>query len=339
MTQNTEASTDPADQPRKDRPSRSTRSATTLSGPGSTTRRTQLVASSMRRLLRPALDRMPAEERSLNRLRALTSGAGRAAALETSGDWSNDGPVPGLWVGRRSYFASDQALYVLHGGGFTFGSPWSHKGLTGRLVREAGAPAFLPDYRLAPEHQFPAAIEDAVAGWEWMVEQGYGPENLILVGDSAGGNLVLQLINHLVQNSLPLPAAAVLMSPWCDMDLADMVSRDTQLKDPFLALTLIEHSRDMYAPGLDPADPRISPINLPFTPNWPPLLIQAGGAEIFVGGVEIMHERMVASGVDAQLQVWPGQFHVFQAFSIILPEGGAAVRDIGRFMRQHLSKK
>lgn len=309
-----------------------------LAGPGATTRRTKLVASSMRRILRPALDRMPPEERSLNRLRALTSGAGRASALETSGDWSNDGPVPGLWVGRRSYFASDKALYLLHGGGFTFGSPWSHKGISGRLVREAGVPAFLPDYRLAPEHTFPAAIDDAIAGWEWMIEQGYSASNMILVGDSAGGNLVLQLIHHLVENSLPLPAAAVLMSPWVDMDLADMISRDMARKDPFLALNLVEHSRDMYAPGLDPADPRLSPVNINFTSDWPPLLIQAGGDEIFVGGIEVMHERMVASGLNAELQVWPGQFHVFQAFSPIIPEGQAAVRDIGRFLRTYFTQ-
>lgn len=305
-------------------------------GPGATTRRSQLVAGSMRRMLRPALDRMPAELSSLNRLRTLTSGAGRAAALETSGNWSSDGPVPGLWVGRRSYFASDKAIYMLHGGGFTFGSPWSHKSIVGRLVREAGAPAFVPDYRLAPEHVYPAAVEDAVAGWEWMVDHGYHPENMVVCGDSAGGNLALQLIAHLVENDLPLPRAAVLMSPWVDMDLADMTSRDTRQKDPFLALNLVEHSRDMYAPGMDPSDPRISPVNLTFSPDWPPILIQCGGAEIFAGGIEMMHERMVASGADAELQVWPDQFHVFQAFSVLVPEGNAAFRDIGRFLRAQL---
>ena len=301
--------------------------------PSNATWRSKIVSLSMRRVLRPALDLMPPDQRALGRLRTMTNGIGRAGALETSGNWDDTGPVPGLWVGRHSFFTSDKLIFMLHGGGFTFGSPWSHKFLAARLAREMGAPAFLPDYRLAPEHQFPAAIEDAIASYEWILGQGYSPENIILTGDSAGGNLVLQLINHLVDAGEAVPAGVVLLSPWVDMNLADMTNRDMERKDPFLAIGLVEKSRDLYAPGLDPDDPRISPIHLDFTTDWPPFLIQCGGAEIFAGGIEVLHERLVASGVDSTLQVWPDQFHVFQAFHPLIPEAVGAVRNLGKFMR------
>src|SRR5699024_2094416 len=145
-----------------------------LTGPGvQGTLRARGLAGGLRMFVRPALDRMPPTETSLNRLRALTSGAGRAAALETSNDWSSDGPVPGLWVGRKRFFDSDDVIYHVHGGGFTFGSPWSHKALASRIAAETGTPVFLPSYRLAPEHPFPAAIEDTVAGFEWLLESGF----------------------------------------------------------------------------------------------------------------------------------------------------------------------
>lgn len=301
--------------------------------PPNATWRSKFVAVSMRRVLRPALDRMPPDQRALGRLRTMTNGIGRAGALETSGNWDNTGPVPGLWVGRRRFFTSDKLVFMLHGGGFTFGSPWSHKFLAARFARELGAPTFLPDYRLAPEHQFPAAIEDAIASYEWILGQGYSPENIIFAGDSAGGNLALQLIDHLSDAGEPKPAGVVLLSPWVDMNLADMTSRDMERKDPFLAIGLVEKSRDLYAPGLDPDDPRISPVNLNFSNDWPPFLIQCGGAEIFAGGIELLHERMVASGVDSTLQVWPDQFHVFQAFHPLIPEAVGAIRNVGTFMR------
>src|SRR5699024_5346616 len=135
--------------------------------------RTPALTGGLRMFVRPALDRTPPTQTSLNRLRALTSGAGRAAALETSNDWSSDGPVPGLWVGRKRFFDSDDVIYHVHGGGFTFGSPWSHKALASRIAAETGTPVFLPSYRLAPEHPFPAAIEDTVAGFEWLLESGF----------------------------------------------------------------------------------------------------------------------------------------------------------------------
>lgn len=297
------------------------------------TLRTRLVTSGIRRVVRPALDRMPPDQRALGRLRTMTNGAGRASALETSANWVVDAPVPGLWVGRRSFFSSDRVIYMLHGGGFTFGSPWSHKFLAGRLVREMGSPAFLPDYRLAPEHRFPAAIDDAVAGYRWLLDQGYHPDNIVVCGDSAGGNLALQLVDHLVGNGESVPSGVVLLSPWVDMDLADMTTRDLERKDPFLALGLVERSRDLYAPDLEPDDPRISPVNLPFSPEWPPFFIQAGGAEIFAGGIELLHERLVASGVDSTLQVWADQIHVFQAFHPLIPEAVSAIRNVGAFLR------
>ena len=314
--------------------SRPSDSTTRLAGPGRAgTLRSRGVAGSLRMFVRPALDRIPDGDSALGRLRSLTSGAGRAASLESSTDWSDDGPVPGLWVGRKRFFASDKVIYYLHGGGFTFGSPWSHKALASRLSTESAAPVFLPDYRLAPEHEFPAAIDDAVAGWDWLLDMGFSPSDIVVGGDSAGGNLALQLVAGLHEAGREMPAGVALLSPWVDMDVTDMSERDRARKDPFLAIGLVEHSRDQYAPGVDPGDPRISPVNRTPSPEWPPFLIQCGGDEIFRGGIEKLAEGFAEHGVRHDFQVWPHQFHVFQAFHPVVPEARVATRDIGAFVR------
>lgn len=315
-----------------DRPSR--RISPALHGPTEQgTLRSRGLVGGLRMFVRPALDRMPATDVSLGRLRTLTSGAGRAAALETTNDWSSDGPVPGLWVGRKRFFDSDQVIYHLHGGGFTFGSPWSHKPLASRIAGETATPVFLPDYRLAPEHPHPAATEDAIAGWEWLLEMGFPAENIVVAGDSAGGNLALQLVAHLEKTGAAMPAGVVLLSPWVDLDFTDMTARDRARKDPFLALGLAELCRRQYAPGVDADDPAISPINYVPSPDWPPFLIQCGGEEIFRGGIETMAENFAEHGVRHEFQMWPHQFHVFQVFHPIVPEAKVAVRDIGSFVR------
>ncbi|UVE94570.1 alpha/beta hydrolase [Dietzia sp. B32] len=315
-----------------DRPSR--RRGPALHGPSEQgTLRSRGLAGGLRLFVRPALDRMPATDASLGRLRALTSGAGRAAALESTNDWSSDGPVPGLWVGRKRFFDSDKVIYHVHGGGFTFGSPWSHKALASRIASETGVPVFLPDYRLAPEHPHPAATEDTIAGWEWLLEMGFPAENIVVAGDSAGGNLAMQLVAHLERTGAPMPAGVVLLSPWVDLDFTDMTARDRARKDPFLALGLAELCRRQYAPGVDTDDPAISPINYEPSPDWPPFLIQCGGEEIFRGGIEKMAENFAEHGVRHEFQLWPHQFHVFQVFHPLVPEAKVAVRDIGSFVR------
>ncbi|NLD85515.1 MAG: alpha/beta hydrolase [Actinomycetales bacterium] len=305
-----------------------------LAGPGvKGTLRARGLAGGLRMFVRPALDRMPPTEASLNRLRALTSGAGRAAALETTNDWSSDGPVPGLWVGRKRFFDSDKVIYHVHGGGFTFGSPWSHKALASRMASETGTPVFLPDYRLAPEHPFPAAIEDTIAGFRWLLDSGFPAESIVVSGDSAGGNLALQLIAHLAEAGETMPAGVVLMSPWVDLDFSDMSARDKAKKDPFLALGMAELCRVQYAPDTGDDDPRISPINYTPSADWPPFLIQCGGAENFAGGIAKLAEKFAEHGVTHEFQLWPDQFHVFQVFHPLVPEAKVAVRDIGSFVR------
>lgn len=306
----------------------------TLAGPGPQgTLRARGLANGLRFFVRPALDRMPATDTSLNRLRALTSGAGRAAALETTNDWSSDGPVPGLWVGRKRFFDSDKVIFHIHGGGFTFGSPWSHKALASRMAAETGTPVFLPDYRLAPEHPFPAAVEDTIAGWGWLLDMGFRAENIVVSGDSAGGNLALQLVAHLEKTGGTMPAGVVLMSPWVDLDFSDMSARDRAKKDPFLALGMAELCRRQYAPDTPDDDPAISPINYVPSPDWPPFLIQCGGAENFAGGIAAMAEKFARHGTTHEFQLWPDQFHVFQVFHPLVPEAKLALRDVGSFVR------
>ena len=224
-------------------------------------------------------------------------------------------------------------IYHVHGGGFTFGSPWSHKSLASRIAAETGTPVFLPNYRLAPEHPFPAAIEDTVTGFQWLLDNGFPAENIVVSGDSAGGNLALQLVAHLEQTGETMPAGVVLMSPWVDLDFSDMSARDKAKKDPFLALAMAKLCRTQYAPDTSDDDPRISPINYTPSPDWPPFLIQCGGAENFAGGIARMAEKFAEHGVTHEFQLWPDQFHVFQVFHPLVPEAKIAVRDIGSFIR------
>ena len=317
--------------PEADRPSRR---RPALHGPTERgTLRSRSLAGGLRMFVRPALDRMPPTDTSLGRLRMLTSGAGRAAALEATNDWSSDGPVPGLWVGRKRFFHSDKVIYHIHGGGFTFGSPWSHKALASRMASETGVPVFLPDYRLAPEHPHPAATEDTLAGWDWLLSIGFHAKDIVVAGDSAGGNLALQLVASLEKRGDAMPAGVVLLSPWVDLDFTDMTALDRARKDPFLAVGLAELCRRQYAPGVDPSDPAISPLNHVPSPDWPPFLIQCGGEEIFRGGIEKLAERFAERGVRHEFQLWPHQFHVFQVFHPLVPEAKIAVRDIGSFVR------
>ncbi|MGO9357881.1 MAG: alpha/beta hydrolase [Xanthobacteraceae bacterium] len=230
----------------------------------------------------------------------------------------------------------DKAILYFHGGGFRIGSVSSHRELIARVSGACGCRALAINYRLAPEHRFPAAVEDAVTAYRWLLRQGLKPEAIAMVGDSAGGNLALAAMLLLRDRGVPLPAAAVLMSPWTDLAATgdSYVSRaDT---DPIHRRPMIlALARNYLGEGGDPRDPLASPLYAELA-GLPPLLIQVGDRETVLDDATMLAGKAEAAGVQVQIEVWDGMIHVFQMFAVELPEARAAIASIGQFLSMHL---
>jgi acetyl esterase/lipase len=243
-----------------------------------------------------------------------------------------DGDVRGLWItGRRSSQANGVVLY-LHGGGFVFGSLRTHKHLVAALSAATGRPAFLVDYRRAPEHPFPAAADDALAGYRWLLTNGHAPESITVMGDSAGGHLVAGLLADLSRRRLPMPGAAVMFSPFLDLTCDELADRDRARRDPFVPPARAMECGRTYAGDYALTHSRLNVLKANKR-RWPPVLIQVGDTECLLGDSERMAESLRTAGVHCELQVWPGQVHVFPAFYPLIPEGRAAISYVGAFVR------
>jgi epsilon-lactone hydrolase len=245
-------------------------------------------------------------------------------------------PVPGEWV-TSDRAERDRVVMHLHGGGFMMGSPRTHRGLTAALSRVTRARVFVPDYRLAPEHPFPAALDDAVAAYQWLVEDvGVEPSRLAVTGDSAGGGLAVSTIVHARDNGVPAPACAALMSPWTDLACTGESIRTMNGVDPWLRAELIPLAARGYCGDIATNDPRLSPLYADLS-DLPPLLVHAGSDEILLDDARRLVERAREAGGEASLGVFDGLWHVFHAFPGI-PEGRTAWREIGAFVRRHTTQ-
>lgn len=238
----------------------------------------------------------------------------------------------GLWITGRGATRSRGVLLYLHGGGFVFGSRRTHRHLVAALSAATGRPALLLDYRRAPEHPFPAAADDALAGYRWLLAQGYAPSEITVLGDSAGGHLTAGLLADLSRRRLPMPAAAVLFSPFLDLTCAELADRDAVRRDPFVPPLRARECGLTYAGSYALTHRRLNVLRANKR-RWPPVLIQAGDTECLLGDSERMAESIKTAGGHCELQVWPGQVHVFPAFYPLLPEGRAAIRYVGDFVR------
>ncbi len=240
--------------------------------------------------------------------------------------------LSGIWITGRRADESAGVLLYLHGGGFVFGSRKTHRHFVAALSAATGRPAFLVDYRRAPEHPFPAAADDALAAYRYLLAAGYRPGQIVVAGDSAGGHLTAGLLADLARQRLPMPAAAVLFSPFLDLTGAELDDRDAVRRDPFVPPQRARECGASYAGEHATDSRRLDVLRAPKR-RWPPLLIQVGDTECLLGDSERMAESMRAAGVHCELQVWPGQVHVFPAFYPVLPEGRAAIRYVGAFLR------
>jgi acetyl esterase/lipase len=226
-------------------------------------------------------------------------------------------------------------LLYLHGGGYVVGSPDTHAGLAGELARRAGLRAVSVDYRMAPEHPFPAAVDDGLAAYRELLATGTDPRDLVVAGDSAGGGLSIALLLAAREAGLPQPAAVVTFSPWADLTLTGDSMRAKETADPIFTEADVRAYADLYVGTGDRAHPLASPVFADLT-GLPPLLVQVGANEVLLDDAVRLAGRAGADDVDVTLEVGPGLPHVFQHHYGRLDEADAALDRAARFLTAHL---
>jgi epsilon-lactone hydrolase len=245
------------------------------------------------------------------------------------------GELGGVPAVRVATPASRPARYILflHGGGYVTGGPALYRHLLWRLAAAAAARVAAIAYRLAPEHPFPAALDDAVAAWRGLIAEGVDPCRAVVIGDSAGGGLTLALALRLRDEGAPLPAALVAMSPWTDLAVTGASLRGNAAADPMMNAADVPKLAAVYLAGADPRNPYASPL-YGDPAGLPPTLIQVGSDEILRDDSVRMAERMRAAGCAVELEIWPRMPHVFQAFAMFMPEARRAIARVGGFVQQ-----
>jgi acetyl esterase/lipase len=225
-------------------------------------------------------------------------------------------------------------VLFLHGGGFIVCSIGTHRVLGARVAAGAGGRSLMVGYRLAPEHPFPQPVEDCVAAYRWLLEEGVAPERIAFFGDSAGGNLCLAAGLLAARDGIPLPAAMVLASPAPDLTFSgpsNVAKRDV---DPFSRIDNPARMVEYYLRGADPRDPLASPVFADLT-GFPPLLIMVGPDETLVDDCHALAERATKCGVDTELQVVEGAFHTWLGYAGVVPEADDCITRIGTFIAKH----
>jgi len=251
-----------------------------------------------------------------------------------SGERVSAGGVDGEWI-AGSNAHDDKAILYFHGGGFRLGSVSSHRELIARIADASGCRVLAINYGLAPEHRFPAPLEDAIAAYGWMLDKGLSPENIAFAGDSAGGNLVLAAMLSLRERA-PLPAAAVLMSPWTDLAATGASYVNRADADPIHGRPMIlALAKNYLGRDGDPFHPMASPLYAELA-GLPPLLIQVGDRETVLDDSVMFADKARAAGIDVELQIWDGMVHVFQMFASELAEARQAIDSIAKFLKRHL---
>ncbi len=270
---------------------------------------------------------------SVERMRAGMEKVAERVASDVRCDPIEIGNVHGEWIVAPGA-ADDRVILYLHGGGYVMGSINTHRAMIARISRAAQARILAIDYRLAPEHPFPAAVDDATTAYRWLLAQGYKPGKITIAGDSAGGGLTFATLVALRDSKVPLPAAAAPISPWTDLAATGESLKTRAKADPMVGDSGLVPMAKHYAGSHDLKHPLVSPLYADLT-GLPPLLIHVGDAEILLDDSTRIAERAQAAGVDVTLEVWPEMVHVWHVFAKILPEGQQAIDRIGEFVLVH----
>jgi monoterpene epsilon-lactone hydrolase len=241
-------------------------------------------------------------------------------------------PVPGLWITTPA--GRNRSILYFHGGGYALGSSRAHAEMTSWIARAAQARVFVLDYRRAPEYRFPAALEDALLAYRWMVNSGTDPRTITVAGDSAGGGLTIALLTSLRDRGEPLPSSAACISPWVDLEMSGESIASKAALDPLLTRDGLQQFADWYLGGQDARNPLVSPLHADLH-GLPPLLIQVGTSEILLDDAVRLAERARGAGVKVTLTRYEDMPHVWHVFASFLPEAREADREIGEFVMQY----
>jgi acetyl esterase/lipase len=247
----------------------------------------------------------------------------------------NAGGTEALWVNAAKTDDKATILYI-HGGGYTLGSSSTHAGLTGILSDLSQIRVLSVDYRLAPEDPHPAAVQDAVRAYRWLLQQGVPAKSIIIGGDSAGGGLTFATLLDLKAKGDPLPAAAFAISPWVDLAITGETIVTKAEVDPIITESGLYYMAALYAQDADPHSPLISPLYADLS-GLPPVLIHVGTREMLLSDSRRMAKALSLAGVDCVLKEWENLFHVFHAV-VSLPEAKKANQELVAFIKTHIYK-
>lgn len=292
------------------------------------------VKSKLARMKNPA-DLKEAMERDAARFLVVPEGAHFVAdVIRRQGHPRHVGMIDAIWASKGRPDRRKVILYF-HGGAFLAGSPRTHRHLGAALAGAAGVRAVLPDYRLAPEHTFPAAVDDAVASYRHLLDAGYDASEIVLAGDSAGGGLCFSLLLAIQNRGLPKPAAIAAFSPWADLTGAAKSLDKNANRDVMLPVRRLGEVVDYYLGDEDPKNPLASPVFAKWD-SPPPVLIMASRAEALLDDATALAEGLRAGGGDVQLELWRGLPHAWPVFLGRLAEADRAVASAGAFLARHL---
>jgi len=253
----------------------------------------------------------------------------RIVAVDRS---TKHGPsVRGEWVRGPKARRDDAVILYIHGSAYALCSARTHRGITTRLSQTTGLPVFACDYRLAPTHRFPSAADDVRAAYEWLLAEGHAPERIVLAGDSAGGHLAVDLTLQLMQEGSAPPAVLALFSPLFDPSFELAVRRERRRRDPMISAVRAQRLLDLYFAHEDRTGPRMT-FSFEGLDSFPATLVQAGAREMMAADAEELARALAACGGECALEIWPGQMHVFQALSRLVPEADAALRRAADFV-------
>lgn len=253
----------------------------------------------------------------------------------------SDAPLRGEWLARKNDLAPaapTRTILYCHGGGYYFCSPASHRPLVFALAVRTGARTFSLDYRLAPEHPFPAALDDALAAYRRLLADGTPADSIVIAGDSAGGGLALAMLVALRDARDPLPSAGVLFSPWTDLAVTGGSIQSNDGLDPMFCGAAIGRAAKLYVGDADPTHPYLSPLYADLS-GLPPLLIQASSTEVLLDDARRVADRARAAGVAVEYEVWPNMPHVWQLWTPFVPEAKRALDCAARFVLTHARER
>jgi acetyl esterase/lipase len=294
--------------------------------------RAELVRLGLRLLLK-----RPERGASIERLRARRRAAAAVTPRPPSDTTTTYIDAGGVNAHRIATPASrgDRYILFLHGGGYATGSPSNYRHVTWRFASAARAVVIAPDYRLAPEHPFPAALDDAFSSYRWLLTNGADPRRIGILGDSAGGGLAFALVLKLKDEGVAPPAAVVGLSPWTDLALTGASLRLNARADPMINAESASKFATSYLAGADPRSPYASPLY----GDWqraPPALIHVGSDEVLRDDAVRMADRMRAASCEVEFEIWRRMPHVWHALAPILPEARRAIRRVGAFLENRL---